>query len=200
MIRQNYFEAAAYQFVNTQLNFPETQILDKSANIINGQRTIKVSLIGKEVPQDSIAMIESRLPQYGLGGTRLLISQGYGQNNIDINSLNSMMFQDIYKDNQQKIERQNRCIDSLLAVVEHCRQYDSIGIAIAPELKVLFPKVKEIAISQMIFSDIDSSRLDTVTTAITRYSHPLNQEEEKQFQKWLEARIGAKSIYVLNEN
>ena len=111
-----------------------------------------------------------------------------------------MMFQDIYKDNQQKIERQNRCIDSLLAVVEHCRQYDSIGIAIAPELKVLFPKVKEIAISQMIFSDIDSSRLDTVTTAITRYSHPLNQEEEKQFQKWLEARIGAKSIYVLNEN
>lgn len=104
-------------------------------------------------------MIESRLPQYGLGGTRLLISQGYGQNNIDINSLNSMMFQDIYKDNQQKIERQNRCIDSLLAVVEHCRQYDSIGIAIAPELKVLFPKVKEIAISQMIFSDIDSSRL-----------------------------------------
>ena len=200
MIRQNYFEAAAYQFVHTQLNFPETQILDKSANIINGQRTIKVSLIGKEVPQDSIAMIESRLPQYGLGGTRLLISQGYGQNNIDINSLNSMMFQDIYKDNQQKIERQNRCIDSLLAVVEHCRQYDSIGIAIAPELKVLFPKVKEIAISQMIFSDIDSSRLDTVTTAITRYSHPLNQEEEKQFQKWLEARIGAKSIYVLNEN
>ena len=28
----------------------------------------------------------------------------------------------------------------------------------------------------------------------------LNQVEEKQFQKWLEARIGAKSIYVLNEN
>ena len=105
MIRQNYFETSAFQFVNQQFNLPDIQVLRKTASFESGQKVIPVSsLIGQELSKDSILAIESRLPKYGLAGTKLILSQGFASNKeIDLKSLNSMMFQDIYKDNQQQI-------------------------------------------------------------------------------------------------
>lgn len=200
MIRSNYFETTAYQFVNQEFDTPHTQILSKSATIENGEKVIRISLIGKEIPQDSIVAIESRLPQFGLKGTKLFVSQGYNNSNtIDINSLNSLMFQDIYKDNQQKIEKQTEQIDHLREEVASYQQYDSIGIIIAPELKVLFPEVKGIAISDIIFNNVDSMRLDTMTLAVVRFDERPQTAVETKFENWLKARLDVKNLRLIIE-
>ncbi|WP_455498085.1 TIGR00341 family protein [Coprobacter sp.] len=200
MIRQNYFETSAFQFVNQQFNLPDTQVLSKTASFENGQKVIKVSLIGKEIPKDSILSIESRLPKYGLSGTKLVLSQGFAQNKeIDLKSLNSMMFQDIYKDNQQRIASLNKKVDSLQIVVSHYQQYDTIGVIISPEIKVLFPQVENIAITKSIFSSVETGKLDTATLAIVRYAKPMSQAERARFVEWLEARMAVKKIKVVTE-
>ncbi|MCP9610654.1 DUF389 domain-containing protein [Coprobacter tertius] len=196
MVRQSYIETAAYQFVNTQMNFPDTQILSKSVTVQNGQRILNVSLIGKEVPEDSILAVESRMPQYGLENVRLKVSQGY-QDKVDLKSLNSMMFQDIYKDSQEKIERQLLCIDSLKTIVGRREQLDSLGMEIAPELKVLFPKIKDIAISRMVYNDLDSMKCDTAMTVILTYSRRMPAAEAIRFREWIEARTGMKNVRIL---
>lgn len=200
MIRDNIFETNAYQYINNQLNFPETQIISRDVSIQNGERVIRVSLIGKEVPKDSIAQAESLLPKYGLSHTKLYVTQGYGQNQpLDLNSLNSMMFQDIYKDNQQKIEFQALRIDSLENQIYKYQRYDSIGLIIAPELKVLFPTVTQIAISSQIFNNVDSMRLDTVSLAVVSFKHPLDSKEQLRFKEWLKARLDVKKLKLLIE-
>lgn len=174
--------------------------MSKTASFENGQKVIKVSLIGKEIPKDSILSIESRLPKYGLSGTKLVLSQGFAQNKeIDLKSLNSMMFQDIYKDNQQRIASLNKKVDSLQIVVSHYQQYDTIGVIISPEIKVLFPQVENIAITKSIFSSVETGKLDTATLAIVRYAKPMSQAERARFVEWLEARMAVKKIKVVTE-
>lgn len=169
MIRQNYFETSAFQFVNQQFNLPGIQVLSKTASFENGQKVIRVSLIGQELSKDSILSIESRLPKYGLTGTKLILSQGFASNReIDLKSLNSMMFKDIYKDNQQRIALLNKKVDSLQTVVSRYQQYDTIGIAISPEIKILFPLVENIAVTKSVFSSVETGKLDTMTLAVVR--------------------------------
>lgn len=200
MIRTNYFETSAYQFVRSQLDFPHTQILNRTAYIQKGVKHIDVSLIGEEVPQDSILAIKSRLPQYGLKNVILSVSQGYNANNqIDINSLNSLVFQDIYKDNQVKIEQLKNHLDSLQRKLHYIQRYDSIGVEIAPEIKVLFPQVRDIALSNLIFNNVETLRLDTVTLAIVSFENGITQQEQTRFQDWLEARLGVKKIRIMIE-
>ena len=200
MIRQNYFETSAFQFVNQQFNIPGTQVLSKTASFEKGQKIIKVSLIGQEIPKDSVLLIESRLPQYGLAGAKLILSQGFSQNKeIDLNSLNSMMFQDIYKDNQQQIAGLNKKVDSLQTVVSRYQQYDTIGVTISPEIKVLFPSIEDVAVTKSIFSNVETGKLDTTMLAIVRYARPMTETERLRFTEWLEARLEVKRVKIVTE-
>ena len=200
MIRQNFFETAANTFIAKELNYPNTQIIDKSVSMVDGKRVIRVSMIGKEVPKDSLLVAETLLKKYGLQGTVLEVKQGYGQNDIDISTLNSMMFKDIYQDSQIKIAQLDSKVDSLRNVITNYKQFDSIAAKIAPEIRVLFPMVNDIAISKAVFSRVDSIRLDTTMVAVVKYAHPLSSEQYKRFTEWLEARLDVKSIQVITEN
>ena len=200
MIRQNYFETSAFQFANQQFNLPDIQVLSKTASFENGQKVIRVSLIGQELSKDSILSIESRLPEYGLTGTKLILSQGFASNReIDLKSLNSMMFKDIYKDNQQRIALLNKKVDSLQTVVSRYQQYDTIGIAISPEIKILFPLVENIAVTKSVFSSVETGKLDTMTLAVVRYAKPMSKAEQSRFVQWLEARLAVRSIKIVTE-
>ena len=130
----------------------------------------------------------------------LSVSQGYNANDqIDLNSLNSLVFQDIYKDNQIKIEQLKSHLDSLQRKLHYIQRYDSIGVEIAPEIKVLFPQVRDIALSNLIFNNVETLRLDTVTLAIVSFESSISQQEQSRFQDWLEARLGVKKIRIMIE-
>lgn len=199
MVKENFFEVAASRFVSQNFNYADTQVLSKSAVTEHGKHIIRVSLVGAEIPKDSIAVAQARLPQYGLGGTILEVRQGYGQNQADISTLSSAMFKDIYLHNQEQIARQQKTIDSLENLTSHYQQYDSVGVEVAPEIKVLFPNVTDIAISKTIFSRIDTEVRDTTTLAVVRHSKVFSLSEQKRFKEWLQARLGTKKVQLVIE-
>ena len=199
MVKENFFEVAASRFVSQNFNYADTQVLSKSAVTEHGKHIIRVSLVGAEIPKDSIAVAQARLPQYGLGGAILEVRQGYGQNQADISTLSSAMFKDIYLHNQEQIDRQQKTIDSLENLASHYQQYDSVGVEIAPEIKVLFPNVTDIAISKTIFSRIDTEARDTTTLAVVRHSKVFSLSEQKRFKEWLQARLGTKKVQLVIE-
>ena len=199
MVKENFFEVAASRFVSQNFNYADTQVLSKSAVTEHGKHIIRVSLVGAEIPKDSIAVAQARLPQYGLGGAILEVRQGYGQNQADISTLSSVMFKDIYLHNQEQIARQQKTIDSLENLASHYQQYDSVGVEVAPEIKVLFPNVTDIAISKTIFSRIDTEARDTTTLAVVRHSKVFSLSEQKRFKEWLQARLGTKKVQLVIE-
>lgn len=197
MIRDNYFENAANKFIAQHFTSSSTQVLNKAFSRQNGKRVIHVTLVGNELPQDSLIAIESRLAQFGIGEAILDVKQGIGSNNIDLSALNSMMFRDIYQDNQERIARQAATIDSLRQANRQYRQYDDLGSQVAPEVKVLFPNISRLAISQAVYSDIDSLSNDTTTFAVISYNRSISMQEKQRFKEWLEARLGTTDIQVL---
>ena len=68
---------------------------------------------------------------------------------------------------------------------------------IAPEVKVLFPEINRLAISQVIYSDLDSLHNDTTTLAVVNYNHSMSGQEKIRFKEWLEARLGTTNLQVL---
>ena len=79
MIRKNIFISAATSFVENQMVFPNTQVLNHNEYIKNGKRYISVTLIGETLPKDSLQLaMMNKLDSAGLGGTVLDIRQGFG--------------------------------------------------------------------------------------------------------------------------
>lgn len=199
MVRDSYFEISANQFLNREFNNEHTQILNKHAYIKNGQRIIEVKLIGREVPADSILMAQSRLADSGLTGTDLRVSQGYRDKEVDINSLNNKMFEEIYKDGQKQIAEQQQEIATLQQELKLAHSNDSLGIALAPEMKVLFPQVKHVAISKTIINTLEQLENKTVMLVLVRYNDNMKPSENQQLKAWLQTRLNDKNIHLVVE-
>lgn len=193
MFVQNNFAQNCAAFVNAQFNFPDTQVLDYKSSCSDKKQSLTVTLVGKPLPQDSLmAVMTDKLPLYHLAGTTLRIIQGSMPQTLDVEKTTSSMLSSMYAMTQATIENQQHTIDSLRSAVAA----DTLSAALAPELKVLFPKIEEIAITRAVVCRIDSSRLDTLNLALVRYDKPLTTAETEKFRQWLSARLSTPDITI----
>ena len=199
IIQDTFFESAANRFVNEQLAFENTQVLDKKIHHEGKQHEIRVVLIGQEVPEASIAIARSKMKDYKLDNTKLVVLQGMNNESVDISSIRAMVMEDFYKNSEQRLVEQKQQISSLEKNLEQYRKYDELGKKIIPELKVLYPSVKSVSISHALELTVDSVRIDTVTLAVLKFGkHPDTHEKEK-ITEWLKARTGAKKLRLIAE-
>ena len=148
------------------------------------------------LPADSLNLaLSSRLQFYGLAGTKLNIIQG---DTPDISDLQSSSVRDIYEMAQTSIADRQVTIDSLRAVIDENRINDTISGRIAPEVKVLFPQVRNLAITRAIFGNIETSGLDTVNVALVSYSTMPPAAKQRELEKYLEARLRLPSVSIVN--
>lgn len=198
MIRQSRFSANADRFISQQFSFPSTQVLGKKAAIEHGKKTITVTLIGKVLPADSIRLaMSAQLKNYGLEDAELNIIQG---DSPDISKLRDGMptMNDIYELARTSISSQQVIIDSLKSAIAAASINDTISGRIAPEVKVVFPQIEEIAITRAVFGNIGSGRLDTLNIALVKYTTPLPAARQTEFKKYLEARLGYRSLSLID--
>lgn len=194
MLRNERFEMNASRFVQDEFDFPSTQVLSHKATDIHGERSICVTLIGKTLPQDSLTMaMSSKLRLYGLEGTHLSIIQGDNPSSADVSLHSSSQ---IFEYAQQAIAAKQTTIDSLRAVIAFQNMNDTVAARLAPELKVIFPQVADIAVTKAVFGSVETERLDTVNVALVRYTSPMTVTQTEEFSRYLKARLRIPSIVV----
>lgn len=201
MIRTNIFETNATRFIVNEINFPNTFIVNKHIDSESPDRMISVSLVGKEVPEESIIMLRQKMQQYGLRNVRLNILQGVGkkEDNDVREGLNNLVLQDFYRLNQEKATRQEAEIHQLKRRLSDYAVYDSIAVEITPELKILFPFVQSVAVSRMIRTKIEEQRKDTLVVALLSYKQVPAIQEENRFKSWLSTRLRVSHVEILRE-
>ena len=198
MLQDNKFSVNATNFVNQECEFPNTQVLSKEAYIANGQRYIRIALMGKVLPADSLnEALSSRLGFYHLAGTKLIIVQGDA---VNTGSAMTSSASDIYQLAQSTITRQQTCIDSLNTAIRQIEDARGVALKISPEIKVLFPQVEDIALASPVFSTVEDSRQDTVNVALVTFSSRMNTAQTEKFRKYLQARLGIPSISIVEVN
>ena len=200
MLKQTGFTMKASRFVSEECRFNGTQVLGSSAHYVDGRKVIDITLIGRILPADSLELaLSNRLRFYGLAGTKLNIIQGDSPvRQLDNESLSASTTRDIYQLAQATITRQQTTVDSLRAVIAMRSEADSVSARLTPELKVLFPQVSGIAVTKAVFGVTSSARLDTVNVALVKYSSPLPAAQQLKFKEYLEARLGLKSVSIVN--
>ncbi len=197
MLRENRFQMNATRFVNAEFDFPGTHVLGYNATMDHGARSLTVTLIGRPLPVDSLELaLNSRLKFYGMAGTALNIVQG--SDTPTTADLSGASVRDIYELAQTAIAAKQTTIDSLRAVMALRRVDDSVALRITPELKVLFPEVRDIAISRsVLFSNISAHRLDTVSVAMVVFSGRVAQPTRTRLSEYLQARLGLRSVRLV---
>ena len=84
-------------------------------------------LIGQEVPEASIAIARSKMKDYKLDNTKLIVLQGMNNEAVDISSIRAMVMEDFYKNSEQRLVEQKQKIATLEQNLERYKTFDAIG-------------------------------------------------------------------------
>ncbi|MCH5242589.1 MAG: TIGR00341 family protein [Muribaculaceae bacterium] len=191
MITKNIFLAKALTFVEQQMVFPNTQVLNHKEYISGGKKYIDVTLIGTALPKDSLQLaMMNKLDSVGLGGTILRIKQGFSVGTIN-NNANSpeKNFSEFYSLAQQELLQKQSTIDSLKESIKFHEWFDRQSIEVAPEVKALFPAVKDLALSRMVVTSLENVSPDTVSMVFVRASAGFLDPDRKKLLEFLRIRF-----------
>ena len=200
LVKTTYFNQQVLNYVNTELAFPNTQILSKTITNTSDKKEIKVVLIGDNVSDSTIESARNRLPNYGLKDVSLVVQQGFSEQETDINKLKSLLMQDLYKNSEQVLRTQAMQIDSLQRELKSDHDDRLLAEQIKPEVKVLFPFVREISCTHTCLIPVDSDTQKPIMLIYVKSSEKISAENKRKLTEWLSARTQVKTIKLLIEN
>lgn len=196
MLKATRFQQNVEHFVAAECQWPGTHVLNTSTGYSKHDRSITITLMGKVLPADSLNLaLSSRLQYYGLAGTKLYIIQGDGPG---MTPLDNAGIRDIYTLAQSSIAAKQQTIDSLSSVLRTLTLNDTIAGRIAPEVRVLFPQVRELAVNRSVFGDMASGALDTVNVALVSYSSPMPAAKRTELARYLAARLSLSRVDIVD--
>lgn len=200
LVKTTYFNQQVLNYVNTELAFPNTQILSKTITNTSDKKEIKVVLIGDNVSDSTIESARNRLPNYGLKDVNLIVQQGFSEQETDINKLKSLLMQDLYKNSEQVLRTQAMKIDSLQRELKSYHDDRLLAEQIKLEVKVLFPFVREISCTHTCLIPVDSDTQKPIMLIYVKSSEKISAENKRKLTEWLSARTQVKTIKLLIEN
>ncbi|MCM1452618.1 MAG: DUF389 domain-containing protein [Clostridium sp.] len=197
MLRESFFVTNANNFVEEQLNFPNTQVFSKDAYIKKWRKHLNITLIGQYVNIDSlkVAMAEQMDKSPWLKGTDINIKQGFSTGMAATAQSRAESLGDVFSTALSQIERQKQSIDSLNQIISARRQMDSISYIISPEIKALYPSITFFSFSRSYVCNIDTRKVDTLNLALIESKGRLN--DLPKIRQYLEARTGLPNIHII---
>lgn len=195
MIQNSIFIAKATDFVENEMVFPNTQVLAHKEFVSKGKRYINVTLIGQSLPKDSLQLaMMNKLDSVGLGGTVINIKQGFSLMGKAVDE--DANFDKFYAAMQNEISNRQNVIDSLKEVVAGHKFYSDESVRIAPEVKVIFPGIKDLAMSRMVATTMTSGVQDTVNMIFVNAPSGLNTADREKLIEYVEVRLGQRHIHL----
>lgn len=196
MIRTNVFMSKASQFVENEMVFPNTQVLSHKEYKKGDRRYIDVTLIGEALPKDSLQLaMMNKLDSVGLGGTVLQIKQGFAMTAQEIR--NEADYDKFYQLMQTQIAQSQLTIDSLRTAISKHESFSQESKVIAPEVKVLFPSVRDLALTQMTAASTAGEKLDTLNMLFINAPAGITPENRKKLREYVEVRLQRKPINLI---
>lgn len=196
MVRNNIFLASAAKFVETEMVFPNTQVLSHDEYTRHGRGYIDVTLIGEALPKDSLQLaMMNKLDSVGLGGTVLNIKQGFAMTAADLTAAPDA--DRFYTLMQSELARRQSEIDSLKTIMARRALSADREERIAVEVHALFPSVSDIALTAAVASSVaDTLRRDTINMAFVNAPAGLSATDRKRLTRYLEARTELPDIHL----
>ena len=197
IVKTTFYEASANSFIAKEFDFEHTQVI--SRKISYDEKEIRVVLVGNELTQPELDKVHNSLKHYNLEDTKLTIVQGMNSDNLDMGMLKAQVMEDFYKDSEERLQEQQEEIQRLRKELKNYTTYHQLNKQIVPELKVLYPQVESVSLSQMEVLTVDSMQKDTLIMVLMGLKEEMNAVQMQQMQEWLKTRTGAKKMKLVVE-
>ena len=197
IVKSTFYEASANSFIAKEFDFEHTQVI--SRKISYDEKEIRVVLVGNELTQPELDKVHNSLKHYSLEDTKLTIVQGMNSDNLDMGMLKAQVMEDFYKNSEERLQEQQEEIQRLRKELKNYTTYHQLNKQIVPELKVLYPQVESVSLSQMEVLTVDSMQKDTLIMVLMGLKEEMNAVQMQQMQEWLKTRTGAKKMKLVVE-
>jgi uncharacterized hydrophobic protein (TIGR00271 family) len=188
MIKQNKFVNNASRFIEGEAVIEGDYLLNKKINA--SKRTIILTFGGRDISDDQINGLKSKLSFYDLKGTNLIIQQGFSTVNED--NENS----ELQAITQALFEK-----DTEIALLKH--QLDSVEgknlpvLQILKELQSLFPEVKSLML--MPGTEVNDSINRRLMVALVKSEKTISSSTQKKIMEWMKIRLKEEDCKVVFE-
>ena len=176
-IDENQYE----QYIAREFKFESTQVVSSKFDSVN--RVINVALIGTNITDEQIDMLQEQLSAYNLSDVQLRVSQMEVKQGVTEEELQSVLAgrdaADEEMDSQltslkEQLTQANELLDIRSEADEAVRK-------VQDEILALYPKVKGVSVTNLQLADSDTPQLAAVIS-VTEW---FNEQEIAQIESWL---------------
>lgn len=196
IVKKTLWNEQARQFVNIEMQFPRTQVLNTNFEYSNKSRLIEVSLIGNLIEEEEIEILRNKITGMGMTDTELVISQS-GSNGTDINVLRNDILKDLYERNEGLIIDKDRKIELLERELSEDAQIRTLSQEVAREAKINHPNLRKFSLGRSIFTDLEKNEIDTLISAYASFRPQPQRIEIKKLQDWLKIRTKSDTVALI---
>lgn len=194
IVRKSIFESNAEAFVRSEVNFPNTFVVNKTFKTDDGNRAIDLLLIGEELSATAIDSLKQKMPAYHLEDAKLEVHQGLNaRQKIDFAAVKASIVADVMRKQQE--------LDTTGANVGKKGAAQKAGALpeIKSELKALYPQLKEYGLSISVIRKMDTAAADTSVLFIGTFRPRLSGREVAKLRDFLQSRTKKKNVKVMQE-
>lgn len=190
IVDKSIFETNARQFVQGEFNFRQTQVVSRSFKYDPPNNFIDLLLLGENLSDSQIDTLKSKMRNYNLYKTRLLVRQGLtAKQELDLSQIKASILEDVFKTQKDLDTASKKTLSKLEKPIPEIRL----------ELKTLYPSLQEYSLSNQVVKNIDTLRTDTVTIFVGKFSRYLTRAERNKLSDWLRVRTKADSLKLVIE-
>lgn len=190
IVDKSFFETNARQFVQNEFVFRQTQVVSKTFNYHSPKNSVDVLLIGEDLSEAQIDSLKHRMKKYHLDNTDLIIKQGLNaKQEIDFSQIKASILEDVFKKQKERDTVKPKPVSKLEKPIPDLKE----------ELHSLYPELEEYSLTNAVITNIDSTRRDTITIFVCKFSKRFPAKERTKLSSWVTNRIKTDSVKLIIE-
>jgi uncharacterized hydrophobic protein (TIGR00271 family) len=189
IIQRSYFESNANAFISKEMDFPNSQIVSREILFDKKNPKIKVTYVGEYIEDRMIVHAKSKLGEYSLSNTELLVRQGFKQDELNTDAIKTGVLEDLFLRSEKEMESMRQELRDMDKEIAFYRADQSKASEVKREVMRMYPVVKQLGLSkQLLFAEQDV-KPDTVYVAQIILSKPINEQDRDRLAGYLETRL-----------
>ena len=204
IVRQELGSRAEREFVERELDFPESKVLSHRLVMREGQRTLSIVVVGKPLADDVIQAAESRLSRYGLANTKLSVQNtGVTPEKVDLSGVKADIVAELFTQREALLRERDKEIAALKDRLEGATSRANQDSALIEELRVQLPGARKLAIVRAdihnVSGEASSRPAEPTLFVLATMSKPPAASQIKTLERWLSVRTSSDRVRIVVE-
>lgn len=197
IIKKSIFDSNVNQFIKNEFNKNGTQVV--AHDVQDEPRTLRIVAVGKIITDHDIENIKKTMPNYKLDNYTLQVIQGAQSDSLMIISKYNNKMADDQTEYTKIIQEQSDKINNIEKDLGVYKKYEKMSETLRPQLKVLFPEIKTLALQQAVQTNTDTTATEKYIVAIIgiHNRNSMNKIELEKFTKWIKTFMPSDSVRII---